>query len=193
MTNTQAIFVAPTLIAAGLVVAAGAVKIRRPRALSLVLTSARLPAGVGLVRTLGGIEIVVGVSVLLAAPEAAVLALAGLYVGFSVFLVGVRIAGLPVTSCGCLGETESPPSTLHAVLTGLASAAALCALYSGPVSLPEVFDELGVVESAAWLFGAGAVGYSAYLTAAYFTPLALSYSPPLATVVATTEGRNDVD
>jgi hypothetical protein len=121
----------PYLAAAGLLVVTGAAKLRSPGGVAAALAGARLPSSRGLARSLGAAELAVGAAALVQPrPLAPVVAL--LYLAFAAFIVRALTSGLPVASCGCLGEPATPPSAVHAVLDLAAAGAAV------PVALSSV-------------------------------------------------------
>lgn len=129
----------PFLAAAGLLVVTGAAKLRAPGGVAAALAGARLPSSRGLARALGAAELGVGAAALVA-PRALAAPVALLYLAFAAFIVRALTSGLPVASCGCLGERETPPSAVHAVLDALAAAAAVLVL---PSSVPSTAAFLG--------------------------------------------------
>jgi hypothetical protein len=132
------------LLAAGLLVAAGAVKVARPRATGQALLDAGLPGSDALGRLVGAVEIAAGAAALLLAAGALLLAVA--YLAFAVFLGYVLHTRPDAGSCGCAGAKAVPPSRLHLALNIAAAAAGLAYLsLGGPAPL-------------AWLTGLGAAG-----------------------------------
>jgi hypothetical protein len=137
--------VAPlVLLAAGLLVVAGAVKVARPRATGQALLDAGLPGSDALGRVVGVVEILVGSAALLL--PAGALALAVVYLLFAVFLGSVLRTRPDAGSCGCAGARAVPPSWLHLALN--ASAAAVGVGYAW----------IGGPSALAWLVGLGAPG-----------------------------------
>jgi hypothetical protein len=129
----------PFLVAAGLLVVTGAAKVRAPGGVAAALAGARLPSSRGLARALGALELGVGAAALVA-PRALAAPVALLYLAFAAFIVRALTSGFPVASCGCLGERETPPSAVHAVLDALAATVAVLVLLA-PV--PSTADLLG--------------------------------------------------
>ena len=68
---------------------------------------------------------------------AAIVAVA--YASFALFVVIALLADTPIQSCGCFGETTTPPSIIH-VLTNLAFVAVAAAVAIG--GLPSLADAL---------------------------------------------------
>lgn len=157
--------------AAGLLLVAGAVKLRRPETTAQAMRSVGLPSSHILVRSLGAVEIAVGVAGLIA-PAAAGLPLALLYVSFGAFVAAILSRGLPLASCGCLGETETRPSRTHVTLTVIAAAAGVAAALLPPPTLVAVLAA-DPVQGTLLLVMTATTTYLAYLTLA-FLPEALS-------------------
>lgn len=131
------------LLAAVLLVVAGAVKVARPRATGQALVDAGLPGSDALGRAVGAVEIAVG-GASLVLPVGA-LALAAAYAAFAVFLGYVLRTRPDAGSCGCAGAKAVPPSLLHLVLNLFATAAgATYVVVGGPAP-------------AAWLAGLGGI------------------------------------
>lgn len=168
-------------VASGLLVASGALKLARPAATAGALAQARLPSPLPAVRMLGLVELAAGGFGLLHPVRPAAFAVAGLYAAFAGFLGWVLATGRAVSSCGCLGRREAPPSWLHVALD---LAAAALAATAGVVAsrLPSVVDVarsqpgLGLP----FLAGLAAAGYAAYLAVAFVPELFGSYRPPAA-------------
>ncbi|MGE5226266.1 MAG: MauE/DoxX family redox-associated membrane protein [Planctomycetaceae bacterium] len=132
------------LLAAGLLVLAGAAKVIRPRATGQALLDAGLPGSDALGRVVGGVEIAAGVVALIL--PAGTLVLAAAYGVFAGFLGHVLRMRPDAGSCGCAGAKAVPPSRLHLALNVVAATGGLAYVLSGaPVPL-------------AWLAGLGAVG-----------------------------------
>lgn len=122
---------APVLVAAGLLVAGGAPKVLRPDPARLALRSVGLRVPGRLVRVGGAAEAVVGVVALVGGGRVAVALLAASYAGFTAFLALALRRGGVVSSCGCVGRADTPPTVPHAVLTGLLAVLAAAAAASG--------------------------------------------------------------
>jgi hypothetical protein len=135
---------AALLYAAGaLLVAAGIVKLRRPRPTAEALAGVGLPSRGAVVWSLGSVEIVVGVGVLLW-PAALAAGIALLYACFSGFVTYVIARGLPLRSCGCLGETDTEPSRVHVAVTAIAAAVGLAGALAPPPSVPDLLADAPV-------------------------------------------------
>lgn len=117
----------PYAVACTLLVVAGAFKATRPRASTGAMRALALPASDRLTRSLGGAEVALGAAAALTgwAPLAGLVAVG--YAGFAGFVVAARRRGTMVQSCGCLGELEVPPSSIHVGVNVAAAAVAIAA------------------------------------------------------------------
>jgi hypothetical protein len=132
----------PIAIAAVLLVAGGGAKAWRPSdtARALHMVGIRVPPGA--VRAGAVAEVVIGVGALVV-PGPVFPALVALsYLGFAVFVVQALRSGAPISSCGCFGKVDTPPSRVHVVLDGLVvAAAAVVAVGGTDVSLPTILPD----------------------------------------------------
>ena len=118
----------PLLVAAVLLVLAGAPKVVDPALAVGALRSvgARVPPVA--VRAMGAVEAALGLATLLIGGRVLAGLVAASYAGFTAFLVVALRRGGAVSSCGCVGREDTPPTVSHVVVTaGLTVAAALAA------------------------------------------------------------------
>ncbi|MET0628011.1 MAG: MauE/DoxX family redox-associated membrane protein [Acidimicrobiia bacterium] len=158
----------PLAIAAVLLVGGGLAKAQAPGNTARALQAVGLRASASVVRIGALLEVAVGLGALLA-PSPVFIALVSLsYTAFSVFVVLALRAGTPMSSCGCFGKVDTPPSRVHIVIDGaVAIAAAVVAVAGTDVSLPTILPEqplLGIPFSML-------VGIGASLTFLAFTSL----------------------
>src|SRR4051812_18932335 len=124
---------APVVAGAVLLVVAGAGKVRRPAATVGALRSVGVRVGRPAIRVLGGAETVLGLTAI-AVGGVVPTALVGLsYLGFTGFLVVALRTGGALSSCGCLGRPDTPPTRTHAVVTAALGLAALVAAGFGGI------------------------------------------------------------
>lgn len=123
-------------IAAGLLVAAGVVKLRRPADAHDALALADLPATDARVRVVGAVEVLVGLATL-ALGGTVTLALAVTYVAFTV-LVARRRSRATTSTCGCFGAPDVPLTGVHVVVDGVLAAGAVAGAVLGAPSLVDV-------------------------------------------------------
>ncbi|PPK98070.1 DoxX-like protein [Kineococcus xinjiangensis] len=127
----------PFLAGCLLLLGAGVAKLRRPQSTSQALRTQGLPSSVLLVRLLGAGEVVLAVAALAGLPAAAGLtALA--YAAFTGFLLLALLRGRPLSSCGCFGEPDLPPTWAHAVLTAVAAVVCAAVAAGGAAGVPAV-------------------------------------------------------
>lgn len=123
--------------AALLLVAAGVAKTVAPLTLVRALRAAglrlRAPLLARWVRGFAAVEALLGV-VAVVRPSPLVAAAVGLsYAGFTAFVLRALRSDSPLATCGCFGQTETPPTPGHAAVTGgFAVAAASTAI--GPAA-----------------------------------------------------------
>jgi hypothetical protein len=129
MTYIGAVVVVEVLLAAAalLLFVAGVTKLRAPVPAMRAARAMALPATANTVRLLAAIEIVVGVSALVSASAVARVALGVLYAAFLVFVVAAIARNAPISSCGCFGSNDVPPSLAHVAVNACAAAVAFVA------------------------------------------------------------------
>jgi hypothetical protein len=111
---------APYLAATVLLGVAGIAKAVRPADTATALRTA--PA---LVRTGAVAEIGVAVAALVVPGPGTGALVAASYTAFAVFVVVALRRGWPLSSCGCFGRPDTPPTVAHAALNAAAAAAAV--------------------------------------------------------------------
>jgi hypothetical protein len=155
--------------------AAGLAKLVRPADTARALRTTGLPAQPWMVQVGAGVEVVAGLVALAAGGAVAVAVVAGSYLALAAFVGVALVRRTPLSSCGCFGEPDTPPTTLHVLIDlGLAAAALLAARH--PVrGLPAV-----VADSPAH----GVVLLALIATAAYAVVTVLTALPRLAAVGA---------
>lgn len=127
----------PVHAAAALLVLAGAQKVLDPMPLVRATRSVGLRVPRQVVRAGAAAELALGATVLVDGSRWSALAVAASYAGFTAFvLVALARKGV-LASCGCFGRADTPPTVLHAVVTGGLSLAALTGV-PGPVPLTAV-------------------------------------------------------
>ncbi len=147
----------PVLALMALLALAGIQKLADPKPTSGALEAAGLPGSRPIVLSLGVAEISTGLTgVIFGGPIPALIAF-GFYAAFALFVGNALFRKLPIRSCGCLGATETPPSTVHLVVNTAAAAAMVAAVYV-PVDLIGSLTTLNLGEGFAFvLFTVGVV------------------------------------
>jgi hypothetical protein len=125
-------------IFAGLLLPTGWAKLRKPYETARALRSVGWPGNRGLAISLGLVEVVVGAWVLGVGSAQSVIALGALYGGFLAWLAVAFRAGGVVSSCGCAGTPDTPPTAAHTILNtaALATVAIDLASTQPGISLP---------------------------------------------------------
>jgi len=122
----------PFLIAATLLAAGGVLKAAHPLDTANALRAVGLPGAPPLVRAGGVAEALVGLAALATGARAAAVLLAVSYAAFAGFVLVALRRGTPLSSCGCFGKDDTPPTRLHVVLNlGAALAGVAVALNPG--------------------------------------------------------------
>jgi hypothetical protein len=132
----------PFAIATVVLAIGGALKAMGPAETAYALRLLRLPSAPLLVRAGGVFEVVIAVGALVTGATVLAFVVALSYAAFAVVVMLALDAGTPISSCGCLGRIETPPSWVHVgidlVAAGVAAAAALAA--DAQIALPDVLE-----------------------------------------------------
>ncbi len=106
----------PTLALLGLLALAGGMKVASPDPTSGALQVAGLPHARILVRGIGLVEVVIGVTGIVLGSSIMAFSAAAFYAGFAWFVVHALRQRLPISSCGCFGAAKTPPSMNHVIV-----------------------------------------------------------------------------
>jgi len=128
---TMAFYAAASL----LLVFAGIAKLLYPRPAADLMGALGFPAGAWFARLAGGAEVALGVVVLAVSGPAPAMAAAGVYFLFA--LVALLALNRGLSSCGCFGQVDSPPSRIHVI--GNLFFATVCVLAAGAGTSPLVW------------------------------------------------------
>ena len=149
----------PLAIAAVLLVAGGVAKVRTPLDTANALRAVGIRVPPRLVRVGAALEVLVGLGALLVGNAVFAALVAASYAAFAGFVVQALRTGAPISSCGCFGKVDTPPSLVHIVIDGaLALVAAAVAVSGADVSLPAVVPDqpwLGIPFAMLVVIGAG--------------------------------------
>ncbi|MET0920532.1 MAG: MauE/DoxX family redox-associated membrane protein, partial [Acidimicrobiia bacterium] len=128
--------------AALLLVVGGLAKVRSPGDTARALHAVGIRAPFWAVRGGAALECAVGLGLLLvASPVFAALAALS-YLAFTAFVVQALRVHSPLSTCGCFGAIDTPPSRVHVVIDVLvAISAATVAVVGTDVSLPTVLPD----------------------------------------------------
>ena len=127
-------------IPALLLVISGTPKLINPSATRQALASLGLPSSPPAVRAIAVWEILVGAAVIIVGGWVAALLLTLTYAAFAAFIVAARLSPSRVSSCGCFGQEDSPPTTVHLVADLAGVAIGLVAAFA---SAPSFVDMAG--------------------------------------------------
>lgn len=135
---TGLIWAALTLLAI-----AGAPKVAKPFDLQRALRMAGLRVRHPVVRAFGALETAVGVLGLLTG-NPVLLAWAALsYLGFAVFVGYALTRSTPLSSCGCFGKADSPPTRTHVVVVAVFAVALTIGALTGAPGLVSAVTTAG--------------------------------------------------
>jgi hypothetical protein len=96
-----------------LLAGAGVLKIVRPAPTAGALSAAGLPSSALAVRGLGVLEVAIGVRGIVFGSPADAVAGSVIYGAFALFVIYAMTRRVPISSCGCLGSADTPPSLIH--------------------------------------------------------------------------------
>ena len=149
-------------LSAALLLVSGGAKLADPAPTAGALRVAGIFSSNGAVYTLAVAEIATGVASLIGGGSWGGWPLAALYGGFGIFVAVALRRRLPISSCGCFGKADTPPSILH-VLLNVAGVGG--GVWAGLRSSPSLVSVLGDQPLAGLLYlGFLAAGtYAAYL------------------------------
>ena len=128
--------VVPFAAAAVLLGVAGVPKVRDPGDLVRAVRSVGMPFGRGTVRAFAVAEVLVGGAALAAPGRLTAALLAATYAVFTAFVVTALRRGGVLSSCGCFGRADTPPTRAHALVTGAASVVGLLVALDPPGARP---------------------------------------------------------
>jgi Methylamine utilisation protein MauE len=128
--------VVPYAAAAVLLAVAGVPKVRDPGNLVRAVRSVGMPFGRQGVRAFAAAEVGIAVAALVVPGRPAALLLAAVYAGFTAFVVLALRRGGVLSSCGCFGRADTPPTRAHALATGAASGVGLLVAVDPPGAQP---------------------------------------------------------
>jgi hypothetical protein len=162
----------PLFVAATLLILAAAPKLRYPDDTVRALRSTGLPGSDLIVRLLAVAELAIGAYALLVGDRWSAGLVAASYVGFTAFVVLARTRDGVVSSCGCFGTPDTPPTRSHIVVTGLLALGAAGAALAPAGPAWHLADNPG--QGLALLLLTGVCVGFAYLALAVLPTLALA-------------------
>jgi hypothetical protein len=162
----MAMLAGPFIVAAALLGAGGASKVVRPTTTARALKEMGLPSSPTLVRVGAFAELAVAAGALAGAGRLFAALVAASYLAFAAFVVAALRRGVPLSSCGCFGVTDTPPTPLHVAINVAAAAvaAAIALGVAGGGGLTEITTMEGsLVLRAAFVVLTAASVWFAYL------------------------------
>ncbi|MEZ5099204.1 MAG: hypothetical protein R3C15_05260 [Thermoleophilia bacterium] len=166
----------PFLAAAGLLLVSGIAKLRRPDAAADVLASFRVPGGRHAARAVGAAELGLAAWAIAAPDRAAAVAVCAAYALFAVVAAALVARTVPLASCGCLGETRTPPSVVHVLLNVACAGVAAVAVAAPPPALDELLPSLPL-GGAPFVLGVLAATWLAVAVLAHLPQALAAYRP----------------
>jgi hypothetical protein len=131
-------FAGPFAIATCLLALAGFAKAMQPAATAGALAALGLPHRRWLVRAGGSAEALVAFAALVTGDATLAILVAMSYAGFALFVAAALYRGTPLSSCGCFGKIDTPPSPMHVALDLLAAGAAIGFVADGGAPIRDV-------------------------------------------------------
>lgn len=135
----------PLFVVAGVLIVAGVVKVISPAATATALRQIGWPSSPTVVRALAAVELVAAIAAIAGGSAVAWAAVAVLYAGFTGFVLWALGGNGALSSCGCFGREDTPPTAGHAAFNAAAAALAGLAVLD-PVGLGNL--DLGAAETA---------------------------------------------
>ena len=90
----------------------------------------------------GAVEVVIGIGALVVGGPVFAALVALSYLAFAGFVVLALRSGSPISSCGCFGKVDTPPSAVHVVIDLVAVGVATTVAIAGDVvALPDVLAD----------------------------------------------------
>lgn len=161
--------------AALLLLATGVAKVRRPVPTAQALRDLGLPVRPNTGRLVGGTEVVIGTAALALGGSGDAAAVAVAYAAFAAFTVLALRSGGQVSSCGCSGRADTPPTRVHLMIDVLFTAVAVGAVIdpSGGAA-----SRLIHADGAAFVLSAVAVAWLAWVAVTALPALSVVRTVP---------------
>jgi hypothetical protein len=131
-------FAGPFAIATCLLALAGFAKAMQPAATAGALAALGLPHRRWLVRAGGSAEALLAFAAHVTGDATLAILVAMSYAGFALFVAAALYRGTPLSSCGCFGKIDTPPSPMHVALDLLAAGAAIGFVADGGAPIRDV-------------------------------------------------------
>ena len=155
----------PFLVTTALLGAGGALKVVRPAPTAGALRQMGLPASPGLVRVGAAAELAIATAAIVdgSRPFSALVAIS--YVAFAAFVAAALRRNVPLSSCGCFGTEDTPPTAVHLALNvaGAAVAGAVALGVAAGGGLAEIARIEGTLLPTTFVASTVAAGWLAYV------------------------------
>jgi hypothetical protein len=164
----------PFLATIVLLGAGGALKVVRPAVTARAVRDMGLPVSASVVRAGALVELAIAAGALVGGGRPLAALVAASYAGFATFVLAALRRGAPLSSCGCFGTDDTPPTAVHLVLNVAAAAvaAAVAVTGSGAGGLTEITNlEGSLLLRVAFLASTAASAWLAYLALAVLPKL----------------------
>jgi methylamine utilization protein MauE len=145
-------------IASGVLVVSGVSKLRHPDAVVPLLAVLHMPRILQRGRLFGLLEMGLGLAAGITSSRPLLIAEGGTYLAFALIISCVLAARVPLTSCGCSGSQQTPPSLIHVAVNLLVGTTVLIAAGVGVLPLRRVWLDLGWLGIPAVAGAVAAVG-----------------------------------
>lgn len=149
----------PFAVACVLLAVGGGAKAWRPTDTARALALFGWPVGSGVVRVGGVVEAGLALTALVTGSAWMAAAVAISYSAFAGWIGVALLRGLPISSCGCFGTPDTPPSVVHVIVNVVAAAVSADAAVSDVPALGATLRQqpaaglpfLGLAALATWL------------------------------------------
>jgi hypothetical protein len=131
----------PWTVVCGLLLLGGALKAARPADTARALRALDVPGPERLIRLGGLAEVAIAAAALATGARSFALLVAASYVGFLVFVIAALRSDTPLSSCGCFGRIDTPPTWIHVCLNVVAAGIAVAAAITPPPGLASLAAE----------------------------------------------------
>ena len=156
----------PFLVTIVVLAGAGALKVVRPAFTARAIREMGLPVTPAIVRAGALVELAIAAGALVGGGRPLAALVAASYAGFAVFVLAALRRGTPLSSCGCFGADDTPPTGVHLGLNVAAAAVAgaVALTGSGAGGLTEITNlEGSLLLRVAFLASTAASAWLAYV------------------------------
>lgn len=162
----MAVLAGPFIVTAALLGAGGALKVARPATTAGALRQLGIPASKTAVRIGAAAELGIATAAVIDGSRPFAALVAASYLGFAAFVLAALRGDVPLSSCGCFGVQDTPPTSVHlAVNLAAAATAGVVALGvadGGGLAAIAGMDA-SLVLRAAFVLSTGAATWFAYV------------------------------